>query len=58
MSDDEIKELAISFYDQITDGDGYDHSPKQIEELVEAGFIEKMKKPGHYMITDKLLEIL
>lgn len=58
MTEDELKKLAIKFHDQITDGDGYTHSEKEIAELVKAGYLEPMKKRNHYTITDKLWDIL
>lgn len=58
MTEEEIKKLAIQFHDQITDGDGYTHNKEEIEVLVKAGYIEPMKKRNHYMITNKLWDIL
>lgn len=50
--DDALFDLAKSFYDQITDGDGYTHSKSEIKNLVDAGYI-KCDENGYCETTDK-----
>lgn len=51
-------ELAIQFYKQVTDGNGYTHSQDEIDLLMEMGYIKKRRFSDHYYIADKLWDIL
>ena len=55
--DKKLLDLAESFYDQITDGDGYTHTESEVSDLVAAGLIE-CDKDGHCRTTDKLHQAL
>lgn len=58
MEKSDIEKLAIKFFDQITDGDGFTLFDGEIQKLVDAGYITKTLPRGHYVMTDKLCDLI